>query len=47
MKVLKNSKAISQPEAITLNWSIDYDVFAKVKDKQFIIKYNSEIEIRD
>ncbi len=44
--LFKNLKAISQPEAITLNWSIDYDVFAKVKDKQLIIKYNSEIEAK-
>lgn len=42
-KVFKNLKAHAKPEGIKVTWSIDYEVYSKLKNKQIVIKYNTKI----
>ena len=42
-KVFKNLKAHAKPEGIEVTWSIDYEVYSKLKNKQIVIKYNTKI----
>lgn len=42
-EVFNNLKAHAKPEGIKVTWSIDYEVYSKLKNKQIVIKYNTKI----
>lgn len=41
--IFKNLKASSKSEGFNLTWSVDYNSFNEIKNKKFIIKYNTAI----
>ena len=41
--IFKNLKANAKPEGLELTWSLDYEAFSQLSEKQIVIKYNTKI----
>lgn len=42
-EIFKNLKAHAKPEGLKITWSLDYEVYNQLTDKQIVIKYNTKI----
>ena len=42
-EIFKNLKAHAKPEGLKITWSLDYEAYNQLSDKQIVIKYNTKI----